>query len=214
MNTIASTKLAYHKSSTKVIHIKSADRGQACGCICLECSENLEAAQGNIRDWYFRHVVNVDCRGGQETALHELGKQILIENSQIKLPKQGIINYSDPASEKTFISTRPDVTAIYNGQKIYFEIAVKHFVEDDKKDFFNNGQCKCVEIDLSNVDTSSYEIIKEAVLNETSNKKLYGWENIEKPAEIDWFSIAMIGSLFALIFGLFRKTRKSRKNYF
>ena len=195
-----STKLAYHLPTQRIIHIDKADNGLGCNCECTECHEKLEAAQGPIRDWYFRHDNNKNCKGGQETALHQLGKQILIDNNQIAIPKGVTIDYSDAIAEKAFYSTRPDVTAIYNGLNIYFEIAVNHFIEKDKESFFRNGQHKCVEIDLSKADTTSFENIKHLVLKETNNKKIFGWE--QKKSEVqtgdNWFVKITIVALFLL----------------
>jgi hypothetical protein len=174
--TNTSIKLAYHIPTNKVIHVDTADNGKACKCECLKCKEKLIAVQGDIRKKHFRHDINPNCNGAQETALHQLGKQILVDNNKISIPKYGIINYLNPIAEKEFYSTRPDVTADYNELNIYFEIAVKHFVEKDKEAFFSTGQHKCVEIDLSDAEIASYEGIKYLVILETSNKKLFGWD--------------------------------------
>jgi hypothetical protein len=196
MTTLQSTKLAYHLPTQMVIHIDKAENGLACNCECTECKERLEAVQGQIREWYFRHDSNTKCRGGQETALHQLGKQILVENNQIAIPEKGLINYSSPIAEKGFYSTRPDVTAIYNEKKIYFEIAVSHFVEKEKEAFFTDGQHKCVEIDLSDADATSYDHIKNLVLFETTNKKLFGWDRSNTVETND-------GGIFKFAFGAF-----------
>ena len=199
--TNTSIKLAYHTPTSKVIHIDTADNGKACNCECLNCKEKLIAVQGDIRDKHFRHNINLNCNGSQETALHQLGKQILVDNYQIVIPRYGAINYLNPVAEKEFCSTRPDVTATYDHENIYFEIAVKHFVEKDKETFFTTGQHKCVEIDLSDSETASYEKIKHLVLLETSNKKLFGWDqpqNLEQTSD-NWFSKITIGVLLLLI---------------
>lgn len=176
--TTTSIKIAYHISTGKTIHIKEAQNGSKCECKCPDpnCNEKLDAIQGPEREWHFRHQGGKDCLGAQETALHQLAKQILTENTTIDLPKHGTITYSDAIAEKEFLSIRPDVTAVFNGEKIYFEIAVKHFIENNKEVFLTNGQHKCVEIDLSKADPNSYDKIKDLVIKEVSNKKLIGWE--------------------------------------
>jgi len=194
-------KLAYHTQTAKVIHIDHAENGRACQCECMKCNEKLIAVQGDIRVKHFRHDKNPDCDGSQETALHQLGIQILVENNQIAIPIIGLIDYSNAIEEKKFYATRPDVTAIYREQSLYFEIAVNHFMEPDKDLFFTTGHHKCVEIDLSAADTFSYEKIKNSVLIETSNKKLLGWEQVQisPPPIHNWIGKIAIGTLFLLI---------------
>jgi len=213
MTANTSIKLAFHIPTSKVIHIDNADNGKACKCECLKCKEKLIAVQGDIRDEHFRHNTNIICNGSQETALHLLGKQILLENNQITIPKWGTINYSDASIEKKFDSTRPDVTAIYNEQNIYFEIAVKHFIEKDKENFFTTGQHKCVEIDLSDADTTSYEKIKNLVLCQTSNKKIFGWKELLKHTDDNWFEKIVIFALIGTLIVSFSNWLSSKRRH-
>lgn len=206
------TKLAYHISTNKIIHIDQAENGLACGCECITCNERLEAIQGEKRDWHFRHNKNKDCTGSQETALHQLGKQILIDNTEIVIPEIGAITYTNPVAEKGVHSTRPDVTATHNGQSIYFEIAVTHFIEKDKETFFRDGSHKCVEINLSIANTRSFEEVKQLVLAETHNKKLFGW-GITKSIDVNntpnWGNRFLIGGLIAgLLYLLFGRNNR------
>ena len=198
-----SIKLAYHNPTKQIVHIDKASNGINCDCKCIICEEQLEARQGPVRDWHFKHHKNPHCSGGQETALHQLGKQILVANSgklPIAIPGHGRIEYSNAVAEKELSSTRPDVTAIFGGKEIYFEIAVTHFVEPEKEDFFIREQHTCVEIDLSEISTESYEEIENVVLNHTENKKIIFWEKeIEKESDNSWIDkwvIAAAGFFF------------------
>jgi len=172
-------KIAFHSPTKRFMHIDNAENGLSCNCECYKCNERLEAIQGKIRTNHFRHHTNVNCKGSQETALHEFGKQILIENSQIAIPEHGTISYSDPEEEKQFERIRPDVSAIYNGQQIFFEILVTHPVGRDKESFFIYGKHRSVEINLSGALNSTYEEIENIVLHETSKKRLIYWEKKE-----------------------------------
>jgi hypothetical protein len=136
----------------------------------------LEAIQGVERTWHFRHNTNKNCTGSQETALHELGKQILVNNNQIAIPDHGTITYSDPITEKQFGDIRPDVSANYDGQQIFFEINVTHAVDKEKETFFKKGKHKSVEIDLNRGLTANYDEIQKMVLTEIENKKVVYWE--------------------------------------
>ena len=194
-------RLAFNVATQSVIHIRKADNGLSCGCICEECQEKLEAIQGQERDWHFRHNINKNCKGAQESALHKLGKQILVENEQINIPVHGTINYYSPIPEILLNTKRPDVSAQYSGEPIYFEIAVKHFMEEDKASFLNNGLHRCVEIDLSNVETTSYDQIKNFVLLETNNKKLFGWgKQTESNSNSESLVLKIIGGVAFFLF--------------
>lgn len=170
-------KYAFDQLTDKPVFINDAVNGLDCKCKCAKCGERLKAIQGPKNEWHFSHHNNSNCNGGQETIVHQYAKQVIVFGLQMTIPKYGKINYTEAIAEKELISIRPDVTAIYNGQKIYFEIAVKHFIEPEKKSFFINGQYKSVEIDLSNLPlNSSPREIENAVLNEIKNKKIIFWE--------------------------------------
>ena len=199
-------KIAFHLPTKKLIHIDNASNGLACNCECLKCNERLEAVQGEVRTKHFRHHVNLNCEGSRESALHELGKQILVDNYEISIPKHDIIIYSNPIAEKRLENKKPDVSAIYDGQPIFFEIYVSHAVDIDKAKFFIEKKYRSIEIDLSDCFTSSFIEIKKFVLEEVGNKKIFYWEDeklIEtkkldlKQTHKNWIGL-LIGSVLAL----------------
>jgi len=169
-------KIGLHKPTGQFMHVDKASNGLSCDCECLKCGEKLEAIQGEIRAKHFRHYTDKDCDGSQETALHELGKQILIENTQVQIPQFGLISYTEPVAEKRLEKIRPDVTAKYSDQSVHFEIFVSHMVEDKKDNFIKEKQLRCVEIDISDEKTSTYEEIKRKVLETVENKRIIFWE--------------------------------------
>lgn len=178
-------KIAYHILSEKYIHIDDADNGLACNCICKKCKERLEAIQGKIRINHFRHHSNLNCSGSQESALHELGKQILIENQQISIPKYGIISYSDPIAEKQYESIRPDVFAKVDKQYIFFEIYVTHAVDAEKEKVFIKKKLNSIEIDLQGAEELKYSEIRRLVLDEVNNKRIIFWNKTEDITSIE-----------------------------
>jgi hypothetical protein len=207
-----SIKIAFHLSTQKFIHIDNASNGLSCNCECLKCKEKLEAIQGEIRTKHFRHNKNTNCEGSQETALHELGKQILLDNSQITIPDKGTINYSDASAEKQLEAKRPDVTATFDGKLIYFEIYVSHAVDKDKENFFIDGKYKSLEIDLSNHLTSTFDEIKNAVLITTENKRVIYWTDemkSEPPQNYDkWVCAGIIGLILFGIYSFFADKKR------
>ncbi len=176
--------MALHRRTGEAVHIDKAANGLKCGCYCTVCDKDFVAVQGrsaNHREWHFRHEGDRDntsnCPGGVETALHKLAKQIMVSSSSINLPKFGSIVYSDPVAEIKHQSTRPDVTVTYKDEPAYFEIAVHHFIEPRKEEFFLKGLYRSVEIDLSKLDPlSSFKVVEEAVLYNAYNKHVIFWE--------------------------------------
>ncbi|MBK7970948.1 MAG: hypothetical protein IPK08_19635 [Bacteroidetes bacterium] len=214
-------QIAVHKPTNKFIHvdtIKPTDKDLRCQCYCLECDEKLEAVlefKDPTRIPFFRHSKNLSCEGAPETALHELGKQILVENNRINIKNHGNIFYSNPVAEKRFEKIRPDVTAIFEGKPIHFEIYVTHAVDAGKAKFLAENKIKSVEINLSNCQTTSFEEIKRMVLEQTELQTVFYWQEkeavetlIAKQVENNWFEQVLKAAFFLLmILGIIRLFR-------
>jgi hypothetical protein len=207
-------KIAFHLPTQKFIHIDNASNGLSCQCECLKCNERLEAIQGEVRTKHFRHHINVNCEGSQESALHELGKQILVDNFQIAIQNRGTITYSNAIAEKRLEIIRPDVSATFEGQPIYFEIYVSHAVDSGKQNFFTDRKYKSVEINLSNCTTTSFEQIKKIVLEQTENQTVFYWGDeilveskfespVVKADNSTWIEKLIIASIVYFIFKRF-----------
>lgn len=174
------TQIRYGWSPTlrTIIHITEAERGLQCGCICVECGGQLEAVKGGIREHYFRHREINSCFGGPETGVHIRAKQIIAENTKIKIPGRQLL-YSNVRVENVLDGKKPDVTVTANGEDVHFEIRVTNPVQKEKKAFYCNGKHKCIEIDLSDTkwQTAPPEDLKKYVLEETLNKYIIYWES-------------------------------------
>lgn len=83
-------QLQYGLRDGKILHISELtekDKGLACFCKCPACKGNLEARLGSKRRHHFAHHKEAcDIAIAQETALHLLAKEILVENRHIMLP--------------------------------------------------------------------------------------------------------------------------------
>lgn len=168
-------KYALHQLTDKPVFINDAANGLACNCKCEKCNERLEAIQGKVNEWHFRHHKDTNCFGGQETAIHKLAKQIIVDNLQILIPDEALA-YSQARQEERFGSIIPDVTVFANEETVYFEIAVTNPVDTLKENFYTSGQHKSIEIDLTNIphDTTPQEL-KEMVLQQVDNKRKIFW---------------------------------------
>lgn len=177
-----SIKLALHRPSDKVVHVDEAENGLACNCVCETCGENLQAVQGEKRDWHFRHDSNSTCQGGQESALHKLGKQILLEARALEIPNFGRFEYADASTEQVLDKTqfRSDVCLKSTEKTIHVEILVTHFNEPEKEKHYKTQKIESVEINLfgffENFSKVKFEEIKQAVLDGTDCKRVIYWE--------------------------------------
>lgn len=169
-------KLATYKPNNEIIHIDTVDeeREKRKDCFCTKCNKKLEAVldfQDYERSPFFRHSDKSNCEGAQETALHLLGKQILLDHTKINLPQLGILEYSNPVAEKRVEKIKPDVSVVSNNKPFYFEVFVSNEVNSKKEKYIIKNNLNCVEIDLSKNKESSLEEIYFKVLEDVLNKK-------------------------------------------
>ncbi len=174
-----------HVPTQKVRFITDVDktmRGSACNCICFGCGEPLIAALGEVNIDHFRHAGASECSGGQETAIHEAAKEILVEKCFINTKRFGTIHFTGAFAEEQLASKRPDVTAVFQDRPIYFEIAVTHFIDKEKRNFYIEGKQRSIEIDLSKLNRLALkDEIEKAVLHASDNKTIIYWEPEVKP---------------------------------
>ena len=150
--------------------------------------------QDKDRIKFFRHDENPTCEGSQETALHELAKQILLDNLYVTTKDHGKISFTEAVAEKRLEQKRPDITATHDNINIYIEVYVSHAVDSGKEKFFVDKRYRSLEIDLSDCTTSDIDEIKRLVLDEASNKKVFYWQEekqiVEQLKKEDWFTKA------------------------
>ncbi len=204
-------KLGKEKTTGKIVTIAEVKRGLTCDCVCPNCGKVFVAAQGDKNDWHFRHYEETNCKGGQETALHFLAKEIIASNSEITLPIHGTISYDNVVKEIYFQTIQPDVTANTNGQNLFFEVLVTHRVDTAKEKFYKDGEHKSVEINLQNFNFKTKEDLAIEILTKCNNKRLIFWEKkvvVEKSNDNSWIGWLVLG-VFAF-FGLKSLFQKRR----
>ncbi|MFK5950191.1 MAG: hypothetical protein QM500_15610 [Methylococcales bacterium] len=173
--------------------------GEKCNCICIECGTNLIANQGNQRGWHFKHASEDNCSGGIETVLHKRAKEILSEETYFLLPPLIIVEQAlswEPDIDETdtvvLVSygqklkldniklveegvnqIRPDLIIFSKKVPLMVEIAVTHFVDEEKKQKIIESGISCLEIDISNLKDCELNDseIKELIVNGIDNKK-------------------------------------------
>jgi hypothetical protein len=203
-------KLAVDKKSGAVVSIQEVPNGLSCHCICPDCKKTFVAVQGQKNDWHFRHYEETNCKGGQETALHQLAKEIILTNSRLDIPTYGTIIYESPHAEMPFQKIIPDVTAKIIDENLFFEIHVTHAVDERKKKFYTDGEHKSIEIDLRNYTFTTRENLAFHVLSNIGNKHIIFWKKkVVATAGPDYSWILWIAIVIFTYFGmkgLFKRT--------
>lgn len=166
---------------------EEAEQGLACGCYCPSCDVKLVANKPKVnkRD-YFSHFEAKECTGGFESALHKMGKQIIMDAGWATFParsveitsdidrttvKQGFVDFPphraelfDIVPETQVDRWRPDLIArLKTGDRVLIEIKVTHKVEEAKAGALDN----LMEIDLWGLqfeDVRDIERLKQLVL--------------------------------------------------
>ena len=154
----------------KLVHIDTVPRGAECNCFCPNCKSALVAKNGGEkREHHFAHEANSDCLKGYQTALHLLGKEIILKEKQIPIINEKFeiefINSDSIELEKKLDDIIPDVYALVNNKPVAIEILVTHEVDDNKYNKIQNHEITTFEIDLSKVDTLEYEQVKNEIYN-------------------------------------------------
>ena len=185
-----------------VYELTSLEKGKACNCICPACRKQLVAKLGPHNQWHFAHVgAECNLVAAQQTALHMLAKE-LIEDSkkllfpgisinkddycndiedirvQAKIPpsieyrKASVVNCDSVSLEKKISSIVPDIMVTAKGRKCLIEVAVTHFVDEEKEQKIKEIGLPLFEIDLSNLYNSEFsrEELAEEVLFNPSNR--------------------------------------------
>lgn len=172
------------------------ESGLDCGCVCPSCGDRLiakHAPSGAIAP-HFAHHAGSDCASGFETAVHLAAKQLIDERRQIFLPavranvskmspdgwiayrtstlqKEGLVLLKDVAIEERLGKIRPDVIVEVGSSRVVVEIAVTHFVDDEKLVQLKHLGFPTLEIDLSQLRQMSFVALEGALFTSAQQSK-------------------------------------------
>lgn len=197
-------KIPFGLKDGRLHHAEDVKRGLACECICPECGRPLQARQGKKVPPYFAHD-SKSCESGYETAIHLASKQIIEDAGSIRLPSLMVCASKFDLDEKTHQlaytlnearnnytleqvtvernlgNIRPDILAIIGGKELLIEVAVTHFVDDEKLLKIRKNNQAAIEIDLSSVSRNpNWEELRKSVLDINNTY----WINNPKETEI------------------------------
>lgn len=191
--------LSYGLKEGSLMFIDQVERGLDCECFCPHCGGKLIAKKGEMNQHHFAHYQVENCGKGVETALHLLGKQVLLEEQRVRLPEEEAIALLTAIEvERRRLGYVADIGAVLidTGEDIDIEIKVTHGIDEEKlkKVLFN--KVKMVEIDLSGLlktGTLTKERVKQAVITDAPRiwaEELY--EDIDNQQESDMNSKNLI----------------------
>jgi hypothetical protein len=185
-----------------ISEIKIEEKGLKCNCTCPGCGAPLVARLGKKKQRHFAHKGEAcDVVAAQQTALHMLAKEI-IENSkrllfpgieikrdnyidgvddyrvQARIPqsieyrKASIISCDSVSLERKISNIVPDIIVTVKGRSCLIEIAVTHFVDEEKEYKLKEVGLPLFEIDLSDLYNSEFSRaeLTEAVLFDPNNR--------------------------------------------
>lgn len=159
----------------------------------------------NLKDYHFSHDGHSAC-SSYETYLHFLSKIVLSEMQEFFLPEGTFDEIQDYLGNnigdknkyfgnsykivKCYIEKkiqeegqfiRPDIILELdiNGKTIPFliEVAVNHFIEENKFKYIQKNNLNCIEIDLNNLKEDKELWNKELLKKELLNKERLNWIN-------------------------------------
>ena len=199
-----------------ISEISKEERGLKCRCTCPGCGLPLQAKLGERNQPHFAHNnAHCDIASAQQTALHMLAKEIIEEEKRLLLPaltversdfdfrdrygdliynlplsltylKQGVAKCKSVTLEKKISDIVPDIIVEIGGKTCLVEIAVTHFIDEEKQAKIDKIGLAVLEIDLSDLygGTLDREAIRKAVLLNADNRR---WAFNPKKAEaIQW----------------------------
>ena len=165
------------------VYIDEVANGKNCNCICMECKTPLIAKQGNKRIHHFAHSNGTDNLKCYQTTLHSIAKTIMLEERKIPFYLKDNIEFVEVDTiqqEKNLTDIIPDIYAEYCGKPIAIEFLVSHAVDEIKKNKIQKHKITTFEIDLSKINFTTKEEIKNEIYNKQNISIIFCKELNEK----------------------------------
>ena len=189
-----------------VSELTDLERGKACNCICPVCRKQLVAKLGSHNQWHFAHDgAECNLVAAQQTALHMLAKEIIESSKKLRFPgisikkddycndiedyrvqakipqtieykKASVVNCDSVLLQKKISSIVPDIMVTAKGRSCLIEVAVTHFIDEEKERKIKEIGLPLFEIDLSNLYNSEFsreELAKEVLFNPSNRMWIF-----------------------------------------
>ncbi len=161
------------------VFIDDVPNGYACNCLCPSCKQPLNARNGGtIKEHSFAHQPGSDCVKGVETVIHQLAKEIILEEKKIPLfdNENKPLEIQNVEVEKNLGDIQPDLYVTLDGHPIAIEIYVTHPVDDEKYKKIEQHRLTTIEVNLSNVTSTLKEEIKQELYKSENMTLIYNYE--------------------------------------
>ncbi|PHV10022.1 competence protein CoiA family protein [Chitinimonas sp. BJB300] len=153
------------------------------------------ARQGQVRTWHFAHAQETDCENAAESALHKAAKECIRRAMKLWVPAISVTETARLEDGRTASATitleanenvfdevvleaavgdiRPDVTAHQKPGQLFIEIAVNHFVDEEKRAKLLAIGVPTIEIalDLIRHEAWDWDKLGELVIQSLENKQ-------------------------------------------
>ncbi|MFA5688530.1 MAG: competence protein CoiA family protein [Kiritimatiellales bacterium] len=171
-------QLPFGIKANKLTHISEVGSGLSCECFCPACGTSLIAKKGEIQAHHFAHYNAPECTYALESALHLFAKEIIAKRKVFTVPplyddipdygicllsKDQIINIDNVYLEHRLKRVIPDLIIEAKGRRLAIEIAITHFIDEEKFYEIASQELSTIEIDLSSFDKISFK--KEDIEN-------------------------------------------------
>jgi len=181
-------KSPYGLREGRVIEIHEVESGLKCNCTCSVCGHRLVAKKGNLTKHHFAHYEGSECSKAIETYLHIAAKDFLERTKTIKLPEvvfrlgsanghtvtlstNQVMTFDKVFLEKRTDDIVPDIIVEKDGVQLFIEIAVTHFIDEQKREKIKRIGTSTIEIDLSSWDYDFKLVDLETILLKETEKK-------------------------------------------
>lgn len=203
-------KLAHGLKDGQLVHVSIVDRGKACACTCPSCGAPLLAHKGEKIAHHFKHTSDHDCAHARETIVHQLAKGILEQTPEFCLPPHRLtrtvrlrggshmaLDECVDAAQRCYPVDRvrteqrlgtitPDLILTLDGHDLLVEIAVTHFVDNEKARRIRHLGMPCIEIDLSGLPTlATREDIRDMLLDPANARWVHHRKEGKARARLD-----------------------------
>ena len=185
-----------------IMDLPVESKGLQCDCVCPGCGGRLVARKGAKKKHHFAHYNEpCNLVAAQQTALHMLAKEIIEEEKSFLFPGYSVsrkdlkwapdyqpydyyqmpeLQYREPyrakcesvTLERKISDFVPDIIVSVRGKICLIEIAVTHFVDEEKQKKIESVGLPMVEVDLSSLhgQSLSREVIRDVLVNQTNGK--------------------------------------------
>jgi hypothetical protein len=210
-------ELKYALFKDSIVHISEVSSGLNLNNYrCPKCNSFLIAKKGDIRVHHFAHYNYENCQGAQETALHKLAKEILLQEKVVAIPninnpeQWAFIEFDEVKQEVRVFNLIVDVLGYFNNNELAIEIKVTHEVDLRKIAVVKEKEIDMIEIDLSsyvNTDLSRDELT--TIVIETAPRYWINTPTIQTTEEDNKMSNKVKAMGFISAYGYSRKNNSN-----